>query len=85
LSTEKAYPVSDRFKLIEGYDIYRGSSMIVALVVVESDNKKDLRLYRWQERNGSWKVDLCRMSVTKWKWEEISRKVIELKAKHNIV
>ncbi len=36
LSTEKNYPVSESFMLIEGYDIYRSPNLIVALVVVES-------------------------------------------------
>ena len=79
-----AYPVSPQFKVLEGYDIYRSDFLIVALVVVEENKRKDLRLYRWQNRKGAWKVDLCRMSVVRWKWDEIASKVKELKDKHGI-
>ena len=78
------YPVSESFKVLEGYDIYRSAKLIVALVVVESDFGKDLRMYRWQKRNEAWKVDLCRMSVAGWKWDEISAKAKELIEKHGV-
>ena len=78
------YPVSESFKVLEGYDIYRSSKLIVALVVVESEFGKDLRMYRWQKRNEAWKVDLCRMSVAGWKWDEIAAKAKELIEKHGV-
>lgn len=78
------YPVSESFKVLDGYDIYRSSNLIVALVVVEGNFGRDLRLYRWQLRKESWKVDLCRMSVARWNWGGIASKVKELKEKHNI-
>jgi hypothetical protein len=78
------YPVSDKFKVLEGYDIYRSSKLIVALVVVDGNFGRDLRLYRWQMRNDTWKVDLCRMSVADWKWDEISRKARDLTQRYEI-
>jgi hypothetical protein len=81
---DSTYPVSDQFKVLDGYDIYRSSKLIVALVVVESNFGKVLRMYRWQMRNNSWKVDLCRMSVGGWNWGEISTKAQELIQKHGI-
>ena len=78
------YPVSDFFRAVDGFDVYRSSKLIVAFVVVESDYGKQLRLYRWQNRNGSWKVDLCRMSVDRWNWSEISAKISSLCAKYSI-
>ncbi len=78
------YPVSESFKVLEGYDIYRSAKLIVALVVVESEFGKDLRMYRWQKRNEAWKVDLCRMSVAGWKWDEIAAKAKELIEKHGV-
>ena len=80
----KEYPVSDQYKVLEGFDIYRSSNLIVALVVVQSESSKDLRLYRWQNRKGSWKVDLCRMSVSKWSWESIASKAKELIQKYEL-
>lgn len=81
---EGDYPVSESYKVLEGYDIYRSDRLIVALVVVESEFGRDIRLYRWQKRNDAWKVDLCRMSVTSWQWDTIASKVKEMMEKHEI-
>ncbi len=81
---EGDYPVSESFKVLEGYDIYRGNKLIVALVVVQSDFGRDLRLYRWQKRNDAWKVDLCRMSVASWQWDAISSRARELIDKYEL-
>ena len=78
------YPVSESFKVLEGYDIYRSGNLIVALVVVDGNFGKDLRLYRWQLRKEAWKVDLCRMSVAKWDWDKLAARVKELKEKHGL-
>ncbi len=78
------YPVSESFKVQEGYDIYRSAKLIVALVVVDSDFGRDLRMYRWQKRNDAWKVDLCRMSVAGWNWDSIATKAKELIQKYEI-
>jgi hypothetical protein len=78
------YPVSEQFKVLEGFDIYRSARLIVALVVVESKFGKDLRMYRWQLRGDNWKVDLCRMSVSGWDWATLASKARELIEKHQI-
>lgn len=78
------YPVSQSYKVLEGYDIYRSPKLIVALVVVDSDFGRDLRMYRWQKRGDAWKVDLCRMSVASWQWEVISSKARELIEKYEL-
>ena len=78
------YPVSNQFKVLEGYDIYRSRNLIIALVAVETENGKDVRLYRWQNRQGAWKVDLCRMSVAKWPWDDITSKAKEMIAKYQL-
>jgi hypothetical protein len=78
------YPVSEQYKVLEGYDIYRSNKLIVALVVVESKFGRDMRLYRWQLRGENWKVDLCRMSVSDWNFSEISSKANELVEKYEI-
>ncbi len=76
--------MSQSFKVLEGFDIYRSEKFIVALVVVESDFGKDLRMYRWQKRGDAWKVDLCRMSVASWNWDKISAKAKELIEKYGM-
>ena len=80
--SEAKYPVSQTFTVLDGHDIYRSNNLIVALVVVESQFGRDMRLYRWIMRNGQWKVDLCRMGVKKWKWNEIAAKAAEFTEKY---
>lgn len=82
--SESRYPVSPTYRVLDGYDIYRSSNLIVALVVVESQFGRDLRLYRWMKRKDQWKVDLYRMGVGRWKWDEISAKAKELIAKYGV-
>ncbi|MGI0019237.1 MAG: hypothetical protein ACREAY_02070 [Nitrososphaera sp.] len=82
--SEPQYPVSATYKVLDGHDIYRSNNLIVALVVVESQFGKDMRLYRWVMRNGLWKVDLCRMGVKKWKWNEIAAKAAEFTEKYGL-
>jgi hypothetical protein len=82
--SEPRYPVSPTYKVLDGHDIYRSNNLIVALVVVESQFGRDLRLYRWMKRKDQWKVDLCRMGVGRWKWDEIASKANELISKHGI-
>ena len=78
------YPVSDTFKVLEGHDILRTDNLIIALVVVESDKGKDIRLYRWQKRGEEWKVDLCRMSVLRWNFVDIYNKMMGFRNKYDL-
>ena len=82
--SEQRYPVSATFTVLDGHDVYRSDNLIVALVVVESQYGRDLRLYRWVMRNGQWKVDLCRMGVKRWKWDEVAAKAKEFIEKYNL-
>ena len=78
------YPVSESFRVLDGYDLYRSNKLIIALVVVEGQFGRDLRLYRWQKRGEAWKVDLCRMSVARWPWDSLASKAKELVGKYEI-
>jgi hypothetical protein len=87
--SDQSYPVSESFKVLRGYDIYRSPKLIVAIVVVQSQFGKDIRLYRWQKRTSktgesTWKVDLARMSVARWDWNKVAQKVIQLKQEFEI-
>ena len=44
MSESPKYPVSATYKVLDGHDIYRSNNLIVALVVVESQFGKDMRL-----------------------------------------
>lgn len=80
----KKYPIADTFKVLEGFDILRTEKLIIAVVAVEINQKKDVRLYRWQKRGEDWKVDLCRMSISKWNFTDIYNVVSEFKQKYKI-
>ena len=82
--SEAKYPVSQTFTVLDGYDIYRSNNLIVALVVVQSQYGKDLRLYRWMKRNDQWKVDLCRMGVSRWNWTKIAAIACEFIEKYGL-
>jgi hypothetical protein len=82
--SESRYPVSPTYKVLDGHDIYRSNNLLVALVVVESQFGRDLRLYRWMKRKDQWKVDLCRMGVKRWKWDEVAAKAKEFIEKYNL-
>jgi len=84
MSEDGNYPVSDLYKVLEGYDILRTDNFIVAIVAVESDKGKDVRLYRWHKKGEDWKVDLCRMSMVNWDFTDIYNKVQEFKRKCEI-
>lgn len=84
MTKDDSYPVSENFKVLEGFDIIRTDKLIVAIVAVETDRGKDVRLYRWQKRGKDWKVDLCRMSIVKWNFTDIYNIVSEFKQKYKI-
>jgi len=82
MNLNEKYPVSDFYEVLDGYDIYRGDDIIVAIIAVKSKKGKDVRLYRWHKKNGDWKVDLCRMSVEKWNMTDIYNIISEFKQKY---
>ena len=84
MTNSEQYPVSDTFKVLEGFDILRTEKLIVAVVAVESNRGKDVRLYRWQKRREEWKVDLCRMSIAGWNFTDIYNIVSEYKQKYDV-
>ena len=71
-------------KVLDGHTIYKSSKRWVALVVVEANNKKELRLYSWEFRKDTWKVALASQNVGFWNWDELLSKVKELKQRSNI-
>ncbi|MEM2856753.1 MAG: hypothetical protein QW416_06605 [Candidatus Nitrosocaldaceae archaeon] len=71
-------------KVIEGYTIYKSNKRWVALVVVETSYKKELRLYAWELKNDTWKVSLASQNVSFWNWDSIYQKIKELKSKYNL-
>lgn len=88
MSESEQFPVKSyegfEQKVLDGHTIYKSSKRWVALVVVETSSKKELRLYAWEFRKDTWKVALASQNVGFWKWDELASKVNEFKQKYGI-
>ena len=95
INLREKYPVHITLDVLDGFDIYRSTKLIIAIVVIDSEFGKKIKLYRWQKRydknpksptygNNVWKVDLCRMSVLDWNFTEIENKILEFEQKYNV-
>jgi len=88
MSQSEQFPVKSyegfEQKVLDGHTIYKSSKRWVALVVVETSSKKELRLYAWEFRKDAWKVALASQNVGFWKWDELASKVNEFKQKYGI-
>ncbi len=71
-------------KALDGHDIYKSATRWIALVVVETERRKELRLYAWRKRGEEWKVDLASLNVGFWDLKTVSEKAEELKHKFSI-
>ena len=85
---EEQYPVKSyegfEQKVLDGYTIYKSNKRWIALVVVETSNRKELRLYSWELRKGEWKVALASQNVGFWDWDAIYNKIKEFKDRYSI-
>jgi len=84
----KEYPVRsyEDFpqKALDGYDIYKSANRWIALVVVETERRKELRLYAWRKKGEDWKVDLASLSIGFWDLKTLIEKAEELKRTYGI-
>ena len=84
----KEYPVKsyENFpqKALEGYDIYQSANRWIALVVVETETRRELRLYAWRKKGDEWKVDLASLNVGFWDLKTLVEKAEDLKRRNNI-
>ena len=87
------YPIKDydnlKQKVVDGFDIYRTGKRWIAIVVIERTNPNGskyylLKLYRWINKKGEWKVDLANMNIGYWDINKIVDKITEFKQKYNI-
>ena len=75
MSTLAYPPISHPYRILDGFDVHRSEKLIIAFVAVDTPQGPKIRMYRWQKRNDSWKIDLCRMSVEWWDWSAIPSKI----------
>jgi hypothetical protein len=71
-------------KALDGIDIYKSATRWIALVVVETEKRKELRLYAWRKKVDDWKVDLASLNVGFWNLKDLVDKATDLKEKHKI-
>ncbi|MGC8600859.1 MAG: hypothetical protein ACP5LS_00255 [Thermoprotei archaeon] len=78
-----SFPVGDFYKVLDGYTILKSQNFWEAILAVETGNgSKQIRLYRWRNKNGEWKVDLARFNISSWDIDAIAGKVKEFKNKY---
>jgi hypothetical protein len=84
----KEYPVHsyENFpqKALDGYDVYKSANRWIALVVVETERRRELRLYAWRKKGEEWKVDLASLNIGFWEMKTFAEKAEELKQKYEI-
>jgi hypothetical protein len=79
------YPLGEFFEVLDGFDTQRSANLWEAVVVVEDRHKKRrLRLYRWAQREGKWKVDLARFDISCWNIDDVTTKIKALKEKWQV-
>ena len=59
------YPVSKTYEILDGFDIHRTSTQIIAIAVIfdRKKNRNDIRFYRWFKKFGEWKIPSWVISV----------------------
>ncbi len=84
----EAYPVKSYEnypqKALDGHDIYRSATRWVAMVVVETERQRELRLYAWRKKGEEWKVDLASLNIGFWNLAQFAEKAEELRKKYEI-
>jgi hypothetical protein len=70
-------PIAPPLKVLDYTTIKKGSGWWLAVVLVESFEKKAVGLYMWQKKNGEWKRKQKFTIHNKEKWALISKAVEE--------
>jgi hypothetical protein len=70
-------PIAPPLKIIDYRTIKKGSGWWLAVVLVESFEKKTVALYLWQKKRGEWKRKQKFTIHNKEKWNLISKAVEE--------
>ena len=60
------YSVSKTYEILDGFDIHRTSTQIIAIAVIfdRKKNRNDIRFYRWFNKHGEWKIPQWGISIT---------------------
>ena len=84
------YPVSKTYEILDGFDIHRTSTQIIAIAVIfdRKKNRNDIRFYRWfKNKYGEWKIPNWGISVLDHPeifTPDVINRISKLKEKHNV-
>ena len=83
------YPVSETYEILDGFDIHRTSTQIIAIAVIfdRKKNRNDIRFYRWFKKFGEWKIPSWGISVLDHPeifTLDVINRISKLKEKYNI-
>ena len=73
---EESLPVSEVLKVIESTEIYKSDKWWSAVVLLEAFGKKQIAVYVWNKKNGSWKRRQKFVVKNKTDWER-TKNIIE--------
>ena len=83
------YPVSKTYEILDGFDIHRTSTQIIAIAVIfdRKKNRNDIRFYRWFKKFGEWKIPSWGISVLDHPeifTLDVINRISKLKEKYNV-
>ena len=83
------YPVSKTYEILDGFDIHRTSTQIIAIAVIfdRKKNRNDIRFYRWFKKFGVWKIPSWGISVLDHPeifTPDVNNRISKLKEKYNV-
>ena len=83
------YPVSKTYEILDGFDIHRTSTQIIAIAVIfdRKKNRNDIRFYRWFNKYGEWKIPSMGISVLDHPsifTPDVINRISKLKEKYNV-
>lgn len=77
IQDQEKVPIADPIKVLDFRTIRKGSGWWLAVVLIESFQKKAVGLYLWQKKRGEWKRKQKFTIHGKEKWSLISKAVEE--------
>ena len=83
------YPVSKTYEILDGFDIHRTSTQIIAIAVIfdRKKNRNDIRFYRWFNKFGEWKIPNWGISILDHPeifTPDVINRISKLKEKYNV-
>ena len=75
---EEKLPISEKIRVIRYMNIFRSDRWWAACVLIESFGRRQVALYLWHNRGGSWKRRQKFVFRSRQEWESVKAMVDEL-------